>query len=49
MLFISKSPLTPLFKGGNLKSPFIKGGFRGIFFTGFNLTLTFPWGLRKAE
>ena len=26
----AKSPLPPFFKGGCLKSPFNKGGFRGI-------------------
>ena len=52
MPLVSKSPLPPFSKGGNIKAPFIKGvnikshfikgGFRGIFLTGFNLTLTFP-------
>jgi hypothetical protein len=27
---VEKSPLPPFFKGGILKSPFGKGGFRGI-------------------
>ena len=39
-------PNPPFQRGGNIKTPFIKGGFRGIFLIGFNLTLTFLWGAR---
>ena len=42
------SPLPPPFKGGNQKSPFCKGRFRGI----FNLlkaTLTLPWAFLDAR
>lgn len=53
MSFVSKSPLTPFSKGGNIKTPLLKGDFgpppakrseadEGIFLTGFHLTLTFP-------
>jgi hypothetical protein len=43
MSLIKNPPSPPFFKGGNLKSPFVKGRFRGILPNVLYPTLTGPW------